>query len=1103
MGTQLQGMMLSDADFGGHIGCNEALNIWRPEIIEQVHVSYAVAGAQVLETNTFGANRFKLAEYGLADRLTEVNREAVNIARKSARKNGGPAPIVCGCMGPTGIVPSTMDAQQRIEMFEQLASSYDEQASVLVQAGCDLLLLETMQDLLEVRAALVAFYRNEKLRSVPVMVQISMDQGGHMLYGSDVSAFVAAVAWYPMAAIGLNCNTGPSQMRTNVLELLKISPVPVSIAPNNGMPDNVNGAAHYSMTPDAFVGEVASMVINDGVAIVGGCCGTTPEHIARLVSEIGNVSIGRKELIKSRCFVSAGLAGIDLCSVSRPIIIGERLNAQGSKKTKEFLLARNMHELSLIGEEQQLRGSAVLDLCVAVNEEDNEISAMSGLVTFLSSRLTAPFCIDSTEPAVFEAALRACPGPAIVNSINLEHGGKKARETLTLAAQFGSPVMALTIDDKGMAQTVDRKLDCARRLVALCEEYGVLRHTVFIDPLVFTLASGDQATRGAALDSIEAIRRIKEEFPGVNTSMGISNVSFGLKPAARRVLNNLLLHHAVIAGLDAAIFNPLHVDNINSYAAPVREAGEALIFNRESDALMKFIALFATEQKAEALIEKGETLSADKKLFTAILRRDRREIGELIATLLGTISATDILNTILLPAMAEVGERMARGEMILPFVLQAAEVMKEAVTILEPHLKAGETTQKGSIVMATVFGDVHDIGKNLVASILGNQGFRVIDLGKQVPLDDIIAAVQREKPDAVGLSALLVTTSREMKNCVVEFDRRGWTIPLLIGGAAVNRGYAAQIAQLPDGRRYAGGVYYGKDAFEATMFLSKLKKGISVEVAPIVSHQTSPEVATTNLPTEAQTLTYDLVDPPFLGTSAVLTWDTEELLKNIDKTELFKGYWTGGKLPASEFERVEAVEFEPAFARLCKKIIDEELIEARGLYGFFPVYTLDDKLVLIDPSDPTRELANFLFPRMPRRNNRSLADFLNPEGDILAIQMVTIGCALGRACKKSFGESHQYSDGFYLHGIGNLLAEELAERVTTEIRRALFIDKLHGKRYSFGYPGLPGVEGQAPLFEILAIEERLGVELTQGFQMNPEHSTMGIFVHHPKAGYLA
>ncbi len=1110
MGTELEKLDVSEEDYQGTQGCKEILNVSRPDVLEKVHGMYLDAGANVTETNTFGGNRFKLEEYGLGDRVAELNIAGAQAARAAVEKRSADYPMfVCGSMGPTGILCSSSDPELARAGFDAVADAFTEQARALLDGGVDMLIVETMQDLLELRAALFGVKRvfDERNIAVPLQVQATMDVSGHMLMGSDVKAFLGAVLGMEPTVIGLNCSTGPLEMAPLVKEFVRMSPVPVSMIPNAGLPENRDGKAFYGMLPEDFAAPVAELVAQNGVAVVGGCCGTTPEHIQALASALrGKRKVKEREDERTPIFLGTGISGDDITEPQPPVIIGERLNAQGSRKTKELLIAGNWDELYGIAQKQVDAGANIIDVCVAVNELPDEKASMVQAVRFLAERLGTPLSIDSTDPSIIEAALKNCPGSVLINSINLEHGEDRAREVVRLARGFGSPLIALTIDETGMAKSSEAKLACARRIRDIAAQEGVGEERLWIDPLVFTLATGDTETANAAQESLQALRSIKKEMPGIRTVMGVSNVSFGLSPKARRVLNNLMLHHAVEAGLDAAIFNPLHRDAIDSYEPGLRMAAEDLLFNRRPDALEKYVGLFPakTETKRKETRKPVQELPPRDRLRAMVLDRTRTGLNGAIEELLTDTPPGVILNEILLPAMGEVGDRMARGEMILPFVLQAAEVMRDAVGILEPHLKKGASANRGRIILATVYGDVHDIGKNLVGSILKNQGYEVLDLGKQVPVAKILEVVEKERPDAVGLSALLVTTSREMDTCVKEFAKRGLTVPILIGGAAVNKSYAERIARLDSGDLYAGGVHFAKDAFAASRILDSVK-------APLADasemHKENRAVDSVfdeqDVEMTASELSHQVIVPMYYGTSEILRWDTETVFQGMDTDRLFKGYWRGGNLDKNTYVRTKEAEFEPVLERLTGEIIETNLLSCAGLYGIFPVITDDTEMVILDPGDFHSELASFSFPRLQRQGGRSLADYFRREGDVVAIQVVTLGPSIDTRCEECFSKDDKYSEGFYLNGLSDYLTEQLAERLTTEIRRALRVLDTQGRRFSFGYPGLPGVEHQGRLFELLGVEERLGVSLSEGHQMVPQHSTMGIFVHHLEARYLS
>jgi 5-methyltetrahydrofolate--homocysteine methyltransferase len=1105
VGTEIQKKSVDPKVYGSSAGCNEVLNVNAPEVLISIHRSYLEAGAHIIQTNTFGGTRVKLGEYGLENRVHEINFSAAINARKAIEGsvfNDGLQRFVCGSLGPTGYLPSSKNADLVGADYDQLVDIYKEQASALIEGGVDFVRIETSQDLLEVRAAMEGIRNVDK--TIPVQVQITIDINGHMLLGSGIESFLGAVIGLGAAVVGINCGMGPKEMTPSIMKLLRQSPVPVVALPNAGMPQNIDGKAFYALDPEGFAKLLEPLVTVHGLNVIGGCCGTTPAHIKAAADSLKGKLVAKRELYKPSCWLSTGISGIDLESIDRPVIIGERLNAQGSKKTKELILADNKEELFLVAQEQADSGCAIIDLCVAVNEKDNEKETLKNLVWYLSDRSSTPFCIDTTEPSVMVDALKINPGSMMINSINLEHGAARARKTLALAAQFGAPVVALTIDDEGMAKTVDKKVGLAKKLRDIaCSEFGLPEHYIYIDPLVFTLATGEKDTANAANESLEALRQIKKIMPGIRTVMGVSNVSFGLKPKARRILNNIMLYHAVKAGLDAAIFNPLHKDNIEDYALELRTLAENLLFNKSDDALSDYVNYFETMTESKT-VDSGQVLpvlSDEAKLKYAILKRDRRDLKSTILSLLKIKSASDILNTVLLPAMAEVGEKMTNGEMILPFVLQAAEVMKESVTILEPFLKDANASSKGKIVLATVYGDVHDIGKNLVGSILRNQGYSVIDLGKQVAIETILDTVKKERPDAVGLSALLVTTSKQMRLCVESFDREGINIPVFIGGAAVNKDFAQRIAIL-DEKQYEGGVFYARDAFDASRMLDELVAGRMVsEKKDFVKKLESVAMTCEH---SAPELTYEApAEPPFWGTGEMLVWDVNTLLSSINTDRLFKAEWAGGKLGSMEYSDAVEKEFLPSFNALRDEIIENDLIEARGYYSFFPVITEDCRTVLLDPDNYNKELASFIFPRMPKKNNRSIADYLRPEGDLLGVQIVTIGKKLGDYCRNLFQKEDKYNKGYLLNGIGNYIVESLADKITVEIRKALVLEPKRGRRYSFGYPGLPSLEDQKKLFEVISGEERLGITLTDGFQMDPEHSTLGVFVCHPDAEYMS
>lgn len=821
-GTEIQKMALPPTAFGDERwqGLGEALVLHTPEAIERIHAGYFSVGAQVVETATFRANRIALREFGLEEHLREINLRAAQLARRVADRFAAETGIprfVAGSMGPTGKLPSLDDPELSNISYDELSAIYEEQAAALIAGGVDVLLLETHQDLLEVKAAVNGIARaiRQSGRPVALQAQVTLDHTGRMLTGPDIEAAVATLSALPVDVIGINCSTGPDEMRESVRRLVALSPRPVSVLPNAGMPCNVEGCTLYSLGPEDFARTMAEFV-QMGVRVVGGCCGTGPAHIAALVAAVSALPLPPTPAWTQQPvpYLASNLGAMSLHQEPRPLLIGERINTQGSKQAREIILAERYDAVVELAEQQVANGAHVLDVCVALTERGDEAETMRKVVKRLSLTAPVPLAFDTTDPAVMRAALETYPGRAIINSVHLEGGEERARRIFALAREFGAALIALTIDEQGMARTVARKVEVAQRLYRIAvDEIGLPPHALIFDPLTFTLATGDPATADAAHETLRAIPAIKQAMPGVLTNLGVSNVSYGLKPPARRVLNSVFLYHAVEAGLDVAIVNPAQITPYADLPAEARALADDLIFNRRPDALPRFIAYFAGQSESA---ESTVSAAADprQQLYDAIVRRRREGVEALVDACLREMNALDVLNTVLLPAMKEVGDRFGAGELILPFVLQAAEVMRAAVTHLEPHLPRQTGSSKGTLVLATVFGDVHDIGKNLVKTILVNNGYTVHDLGKQVPVSAIVDKAVEVNADAIGLSALLVATSAQMRLCVEELQRRGLTLPVLVGGAAINAAFAERI-----GADYAGGVYYCKDAFDALRVL--------------------------------------------------------------------------------------------------------------------------------------------------------------------------------------------------------------------------------------------------------------------------------------------
>jgi 5-methyltetrahydrofolate--homocysteine methyltransferase len=1123
MGATLEQFDLTQADYGGLEGrCHEALVLHRPDVIDGVHASMLEAGAEVVETDTFQGSRLKLEEWGLGEQTLEINTKAAEIARKAA----GPERFVAGSIGPTGFLPASDDPTLGDISFVRLVEAFAEQARGLVEGGADLLVVETAQDILEVKAAV--FGAREAFaatgRALPIMTSVSLlPNGGKMLLGTDIRAVLTTLAALDVDVIGLNCSTGPEDMRDAIRFLGENSPLPVHCIPNAGLPlQGPDGETIFPEGPEPMAATLGEFVERYGVGIVGGCCGTTPEHIAAIRERVAGRAPGERPA-PGPIEVSSMMTSTPLVQEPRPTLVGERVNSQGSKRAKELLLADDYDGLVQVAEDQVEGGAHVLDVCVALTERSDEAEQMSAVVKRISLTQPAPIQVDSTEPEVIRAALETIPGRAIVNSINLEAGRAKADTVIPLARAHGAALIALTIDEEGMAKTAERKVEVAKRLRDIaCAEHGLDPEALIFDALTFTLTTGEAEWRPSAVETIEGIRRIKAELPGVKTSLGVSNVSFGVGQRARAVLNSVFLHHCVEAGLDLAMANPNHITPYAEISAEERELTDDLVFNRRDDALERFIAHFESkgEQAADEVGDPTEGMEPEQALHWHILRRRKDGVEEWIDRSVEKIGAVPTLNGVLLPAMKEVGDKFGAGELILPFVLQSAEVMKRAVARLENYLDRIEGHSKGKVVIATVFGDVHDIGKSLVNTILTNNGYTVIDLGKQVPVDAIIEAAVENEADAIGLSALLVSTSKQMPICVQELHQRGLGFPVLIGGAAINRDFGRR-ALYPRGREsddvYAPGVFYCKDAFQGLDTMDALldeearaalveriraeartlrEKGERPDEGPPTTDDSVRSAARTDVPIPA---------PPFWGVRDVAV-DLDEVFPYLDRHVLFKLHW-GGKGVKGEAWRalIEGSDGEEGFApRLERMWREQDYLRPRARLGYFPCNADGNELVVFDPEDPERELERLVFPRQPAHDRICLADFFRPldsgERDVVALQGVTVGPEVTETIERLEREG-EFAEQLFVHGLGVQAAEGLAEWLHSEVRRELGIDPDQGRRYSWGYPACPDQSEHEKVWRLLGLEE-IGMTLSGGYAVMPEQSTVAIVAHHPQAVYF-
>jgi 5-methyltetrahydrofolate--homocysteine methyltransferase len=1123
MGATLEQFDLTPADYGGLQGkCHEALVLNRPDVIQGVHESMIAAGAEVLETDTFQASRLKLEEWGLGEHTLEINRKAAELARAAA----GEQRFVAGSIGPTGHLPASDDPTLGKITFRELAEVFTEQARGLVEGGADLLIIETAQDILEVKAAVFGAREAFKLtgRTVPIQTSVSLlPNGGKMLLGTDIQAVLTTLLALDVDVIGLNCSTGPEDMRDAIRFLGEFSPLPVHCIPNAGLPlQGPEGETIFPEQPDPLANVLQEFVERHGVSIVGGCCGTTPDHIAAIVDRVG----GRKAEPRPErglAHVSSMMTATPLVQEPRPTLVGERVNSQGSRKAKELLLADDYDGLVQVAEDQVTGGAHVLDVCVALTERQDEDEQMREVVKRIALSQPAPIQVDSTEPNVIQAALEQIPGRAIVNSVNLEAGRDKLDVVAPLAKAHGAALIALTIDEVGMAKTADRKVEIAKRIVSLaCDEHGLDPEALIFDALTFTLTTGDEEWRPSAVETIEGIRRIKAEIPGVKTSLGVSNVSFGVSPGARAVLNSVFLHHCVEAGLDLAMVNPNHITPYNEIPGNERELTDDLVFNRREDALERFIAHFEQkgESEEEAAGDPTEGMEPEEALHYHILRRKKEGVEDWIDRSVEKIGAVPTLNDVLLPAMKEVGDKFGAGELILPFVLQSATVMKRAVAQLENYLERIEGHTKGKVVIATVFGDVHDIGKSLVNTILTNNGYTVIDLGKQVPIDTIINAAIENEADAIGLSALLVSTSKQMPTCVQELHQRGLEFPVLIGGAAINRDFGRRILY-PNGKQsdevYEPGVFYCKDAFAGLATIDQLvdgdthdtllvkireearvlrEQGEKVDDGPPVTDSSVRSTARTDVP---------IPEPPFWG-ARELDVNLDDVYPYLDRHVLFKLHWGGRGKKGEEWRRIVEGDgddegFAPKLERMWR---EQDYLRPRVRLGYFPAAADGNELVVFDPDDHERELERLTFPRQPKHDRICLADFFRPldsgERDVVALQGVTVGPEVTEVMAQ-LERDGEFAEQLFTHGLGVQAAEGLAEWLHSEVRRGLGIELDQGRRYSWGYPACPDQSEHEKVWRLLELD-KIGMYLSDGFAVMPEQSTVAIVAHHPQAVYF-
>ncbi|MFN9647850.1 MAG: methionine synthase [Pseudanabaena sp.] len=1164
MGTNLQVQNLTAEDFGGveYEGCNEYLVMTKPEAVARVHRDFLEAGADVIETDTFGGTSIVLNEYNLGHLAYELSKKATELAKSVAAEFSTPEKprFVAGSIGPTTKLPTLLHID-----FDTMKQAFIEQIEGLYDGGADLLIVETCQDVLQIKSALnaiAAFFDKKTAEGkprIPVMVSVTMETTGTMLVGSDISAVVTILEPYPIDILGLNCATGPDLMKEHMQYLSAHSPFVVSCVPNAGLPENVGGQAFYRLTPDDLKGHLAHFVEDLGVQIIGGCCGTRPSHIKALADAAKTLKPKKRKplVVPSAASIYSSQPYIQDNSF---LIVGERLNASGSKKTRDLLNAEDWDGLVAIARSQVKEGAHILDVNVDYVGRDG-VRDMHELVSRLVTNVTLPLMLDSTEWEKMEAGLKVAGGKCILNSTNYEDGEERFCKVVSLAKQYGAGIVIGTIDEEGMARTADKKFQIASRAYKQAtEELGMPASEIFFDTLALPISTGIEEDRQNAAATIESIRRIKEAMPETHILLGVSNVSFGLSPASRIVLNSVFLHEAMKAGMDSAIVHASKIIPLNRINDKELEVARQLVYDQRQfdgnictyDPLGEFTKLFeGVSAKRVKVVD--DNLSIEEKLKNHIIDGDRIGLDDALTEALKTYEPLTIINQFLLDGMKVVGELFGSGQMQLPFVLQSAETMKSAVAFLEKFMEKAEGSNKGVFLIATVKGDVHDIGKNLVDIILSNNGYKVVNIGIKQSVENIIQAYEECKADCIAMSGLLVKSTAFMKDNLQEFNNRGITVPVILGGAALTPKFVYNDCQ----NVYNGKVIYGKDAFYDLNFMDKYipakaegkwedTKGFLDENLALDEVLDSPESATTAAEDKAKkeaALAERYLDtgrsdavatdiprptPPFWGTKILKGADIpiEELFWNLDLQALFAGQWQFRKpqgQPREEYDLFLQETVYPILHTWKDRIINEKLLAPTSVYGYFPVLAEGNTVYVYNPQDidnikNAEPINSFEFPRQKSQRRLCIADFFSPKEsgivDVLPLQAVTVGHIATEFAQGLF-KANQYTDYLYFHGLAVQMAEAVAEWTHTRIRhelgfgtedpdniRDILAQRYHGSRYSFGYPACPNMQDQYKLLDLLDAK-CVDLVMDESEQLYPEQSTTALIVHHPIAKYFS
>jgi 5-methyltetrahydrofolate--homocysteine methyltransferase len=1139
MGSRVQAITLdTEKDFWGRENCTEVLNLSRPDLVREIHRGYYAAGSDMVQTNSFGGSPITLDEFDLGDRTFEINKIAGELAREAADSfTDGRHRWVVGSIGPGTKLPSLGNIA-----YDPLENALYAQCQGLIAGGVDALLIETCQDTLQIKAAVngAKRARAEANSNVPIFVQVTVETTGTLLVGPDIAAAATVIHALDVPLIGLNCATGPQEMAEHVRFLSQNWPGKISVQPNAGLPELVDGKTHYPLGAEEMAGWVERFVVEDGVNLIGGCCGTSIAHITGLDAMLKKLGHSRPAPIARKFHWIPSVASLygatPLRQENAYFSIGERCNANGSKKWRELQEVHDWDGCVAMGREQVAEASNALDICTAFVGR-NETLEMNEVVTRFTSSVNAPLVIDSTETPVIEAALKLHGGKPIINSINFEDGEHHAHERLKLAKKFGTGVIALTIDEVGMAKEPEDKLRIATRLVEFaCDQYGLPQSDLLIDPLTFTIATGNEDDRKLGQWTLEGIKMIRDKFPDIQIILGLSNISFGLNPAARAVLNSVFLDHAVKAGMTGAIVHVSKIRPMHLIAPEEVKVCEDLIFDRREegyDPLQKLLEIFA-DRKAADTTKKKRAETVEGRLKDRIVDGDRKGLADELDDALKTTKPLDIINNILLDGMKVVGELFGAGKMQLPFVLQSAETMKAAVAHLEPLMERVEGEEKGIIVLATVKGDVHDIGKNLVDIILTNNGYKVINLGIKVPLADMVTAAKEHRAHAIGMSGLLVKSTVVMRENLEEMSRQGLEIPVMLGGAALTRNYVEEdcVAAYNSGR-----VAYARDAFDGLHLMDKIAgNGFDDYLAALQSKRSGKTRNTKRTLGQADAKAFAPVDvlevqkrrrrlntgeadiiPPFWG-AKILETAPKAVVPFINERSLFQFQWGFRKQGKTleEFLGWARQELRPVMKRMLDLCEAEQILKPQSAYGYWKAAGQGNDLILF-AENGTTELARFSLPRQPKQDGECIADFFPDVDDgrgVIGLQVVTMGQRASEVARDWF-EANRYQDYLYLHGISVEMAEALAEYTHKRIRAELGfageddrdMDKLlqqsyRGSRYSFGYPACPKLEDQAQLLQLLNAE-RIGISLSDEFQLHPEQSTSAIVVLNSHAKYFS